>query len=1156
VDSILELWLREHDEAIILGWAQMVRERELPHYRALSAHELQRELSPFYECIAAAILNNTAPAEAQIEDWILGQRLNRQCTLGELIQIVTLLKAAIWQGLAEGSDAYHALQIGQSLELLFDQTTVVLATLFTQAIEQTLTDRLQEAEFMTQSLVTATEEMDLALQRTRTLYDVSQALATTLDLGEVLEVSASEMLQAMKVDEVGIILFDAEQGVGELVAEEPPRPDPQPPPLRFALDSIPSLDEFLANGPAIPLEETRHKPLFNSLRDMIETRVAYLLLLLPLTTRGQITGLVYLGSRTETRSLRGDEVQLAHIMANQIAVAIENARFHEAVKNFNAVLGRRVRERTQELAAEKERVEYLYAIASETNTSLDLSQVLDRILQLVTQAAGVDRGAIMLRDRETDHLVCRAAIGARGILNVGASIPFHMGEGVVGWVAQQREPVVLGDVEQDPRWLAVPGHDVPYRSYIAVPIITSEEVMGVLTLAHANRDYFAEEHLRLLNAVAQEIGSAIHNAELYRYVQIQSERLGRLLATQEAEASKTRAVLESIADAVIFSDAEGHIVLANAAAENILGILADQVRGRDIRDLVQLAAPEDRPAWQATMDSLMAGRSLRSESAPTARLTLQIGNRVANVHLSPVVTQKEESLFLGVVMVFRDVTRETEVDRMKTEFVSTVSHELRTPLTSIHGYVDLILDGDAGPVTDELREYLDIVKDNSNRLTALINDLLDISRIEAGRIRFNLIPLAAPSVVEEVLARVRPLAEERNLSLQVHAPADLPHIRADPEALSQVLDNLLSNAIKYTPAGGVTVSLSVRAQDDALQFDVIDTGIGISSADREKVFTRFFRADHPVVRFAGGTGLGLSIAKAIVEAHGGEIWTTSPAPNGQGSVFSFTIPLAAETRPWTAATMPKAPRALDLADERRRLLVVDDDRDIIRLLYHRLRRDGYVVDTAVSGPEALARIAETPPDLIVLDILMPEMDGYKVLKELKTDPTTTNIPVILLSILDEHEQGLALGATEYLTKPFDEQRLEEVIAEVLGRSGRVLIADDDPDIVMLLQRALQRRGFETVIAADGQAALAQARTEPAPNLILLDLQMPQVDGYQVLEQLRSSAATRSIPVVVITAATPDQEAKRQWTMALGATRFIAKPFDVESLATEIKQLVK
>jgi len=1160
MNRAFEHWLGQHKEPLLHRWIQRIAEQALPHYRGLSPAELQRALSPFYDCLAKAIQEDASPVQADLEDWLLSQRLDYQCTLGELLQIVTALKALIWQDLAVVSDRQGVLQFGERVEQRFDQAIIALASLFTQAIEQTLMERLQEAEFITHSLSTVTEEMDQTLQRMRTLYEASQALAATLDLGEVLQVAASEMRRASRVEEVGIILFNPEEGVGELVAEEPPRPDPQPPPLYFTLDSIPSLGEFLTASQSLSLEEAQHTPLLRSLRTMIEARGTHAPLLIPLLLRGQITGMFYLGFRTEARPLQRDEVQLAHTLANQIATTIENARLYEEIKNFNAILGRRVRERTQELAAEKERVEYLYAIASETNASLDLNLTLERTLQLVTQAAKVERGAILLRERETDHLVCRAAIGAGGLLDVGESIPFRMGEGLAGWVALHREPAVVADVEEDPRWLIIPGHEVPYRSYIAVPIITGGEIEGVLTLAHPDRAYFTDEHLRLLNAVAQELGEAIHNAELYRYVQAQTERLGQLLAVQEAEASKSRAILESIADGVVFSDAEGRIVLANAAAEQILGTTVERIRGRDIRDLVQLAAVEDRPAWQSAINNLMTGRNLSLGTAASARLTVDIGERIANVHLSPVIITKEEFLgedrgaFLGLVMVFRDVTREVEADRLKTDFVATVSHELRTPLTSIRGYVDLLLDGDVGEVSSEMREYLEIVRNNSDRLTTLINDLLDISRIETGRARFDLAPLAPATVVEEALALVRQAAAEKNLTLQTDLPAVLPPILADREGLTQALHNLLDNAIKYTPTGGVTVQLTVR-EDNKVQFDVIDTGIGIAPADRDKLFTRFFRADDPLVRFAGGTGLGLSIAKAIVEAHHGEIWATSPGPAGRGSVFSFTIPLAAETPAWTPVSLAEAPRLAAPVTTPRRLLVVDDDRDVIRLLYHRLRRDGYLVDTATSGSDALIRAAETQPDLILLDILMPEMDGYQVLERLKADPTTSDIPVVILSIVGEREQGLALGAAEYLTKPFDEQQLEAIIGEILGRVGRVLIADDDPDIAALLQRVLQRRGFEAVVAGDGEATLARARAEPAPDLILLDLQMPKVHGYQILEELRGSPTTRSIPVVIITGATPDLEAKRQQSFALGATRFIPKPIDMESLVREIERLI-
>ncbi|MBU1878132.1 MAG: response regulator, partial [Chloroflexi bacterium] len=640
------------------------------------------------------------------------------------------------------------------------------------------------------------------------------------------------------------------------------------------------------------------------------------------------------------------------------------------------------------------------------------------------------------------------------------------------------------------------------------------------------------------------------------YVQSQTDRLGRLLALQEAEASKTRSILESIADGVVFSDADGQIVLTNVATEEILGTPAAQMQGRDVRDLVLLAEPEDRPVWLAVLDTLMASRNRGAVETAAERLTLRIANRVANVHLSPVVTgtnQVGEVLFLGVVMVFRDVTRETEADRLKNEFVATVSHELRTPLTSIRGYVDLILDGDVGDVSDDVSEYLQVVKSNSNRLTALINNLLDISRIEEGRTRFDLATVDVAALAQDAAERFRAEAEEKNLMLRVSVPVEPLIVQADTTKLVQVLDHLISNAVKYTPPAG-EVTVTVQAHGNRVQLDVTDTGIGIAPQDQDKLFTRFFRAEHPDVEFAGGTGLGLSIAKAVVEAHGGKIWAASPG-SGQGSTFSFTIPLTAEAQSQALADGDIGPAAAAPPPDRRRLLVVDDDRDIIRLLYNRLQRDGYLVDTATSGPEALRRVAESAPDLVLLDILMPEMDGGTVLERLKADPSTANIPVVVLSIVDDQRRFLMLGATEYLTKPFDEGQLEKVISEVLGQAGRVLIADDDPDIVMLLQRVLQRRGFETLVAGDGEAALAQAHGEPPPDLILLDLRMPQLDGYQVLERLRENPATHAIPVMIITGAAPDLAEKRQRSLALGASQLVLKPIDIETLVSEIRRLV-
>ncbi len=322
-----------------------------------------------------------------------------------------------------------------------------------------------------------------------------------------------------------------------------------------------------------------------------------------------------------------------------------------------------------------------------------------------------------------------------------------------------------------------------------------------------------------------------------------------------------------------------------------------------------------------------------------------------------------------------------QADRMKSEFVSLVSHELRTPLTSIKGYIDLLLDGDAGELTGEQREYLGIVKNNAERLIALINDLLDVSRIESGKIELHCSPVDLTCLIHGVADSLRPSIEEKGQHLTLtladgHEPlpggrdgSPLPAVLADPDRVTQILSNLLSNAYKYTPAGG---SISVRAytEGDYVRVDVRDTGIGLSTEEQSQLFTRFFRARNRVTQEVGGTGLGLSIARSLVEMHGGKI-TVSSSP-GQGSTFSFTLPVAQAQAEPEVSSHPAQPG--------KRILVVDDEPDIAHLIQRYLEHEGYQVLLAHNAADALRVARSEHPDLITLDIKPPDAGGFTVLE--------------------------------------------------------------------------------------------------------------------------------------------------------------------------------
>ena len=714
----------------------------------------------------------------------------------------------------------------------------------------------------------------------------------------------------------------------------------------------------------------------------------------------------------------------------------------------------------------------------------------------------------------------------------------------------------MPDVTQDPRWIPDDRKTVPERkSAMAVPLTAGDDVLGVLLLFHPEVGYFTQDHLKLVSAAATQVATAINNAELYQLITDQAERLGVMLRTQRAEAAKHQAIVEGIADGVLVLDTNRHVVLMNPAAARILGLKAEEVQGQHLREILGRAeSPVDQALARQLYDRLMTGMEQLStaqmsqdEAPQRLDFRLEAEGKVVVVNLSPVLLGSGEQPSL--VTVLRDISREAEVERLKNEFISTVSHELRTPMTSIKGYTDLLVSEKVGALSEQQRHFVQVIKTNADRLTALVNDILDISRIETGRIKLKIRALDLVALINQVAESFRGQMVEKSLELVLDLPPNLPPVRGDEDRVTQILENLTSNAWKYTPEGG-RVTVRAKAIDGFVQVDVSDTGIGIAEKDLDHIFDRFYRTEQAEVRAVDGTGLGLSIVKMFVELLGGKIWVESEV--NKGTTFSFTLP--------QAVPIPSTPTEGDATAPK--ILVVDDDEHILQLLRHHLEREGYRVLTAQCGEDALRLARSEQPALITLDILLGEVDGFEVLEDLKKDPATAGIPVIIASIVPDAEtRGLALGATSYISKPFKEQQVLSEVRAVLsslgaggnGQFNRVLVVDDDRHIVEWLREALGNSGFTVQGAYNGREALALAR-EHAPDLILLDLKMPDMDGYEVIRNLRREQTTRSIPVIVITGSSLDDDYDHVKVLGMGVKHMLTKPFSIETLVEEIKRI--
>lgn len=587
-----------------------------------------------------------------------------------------------------------------------------------------------------------------------------------------------------------------------------------------------------------------------------------------------------------------DDLQILSTLANQAMVAIQNGRLLNETRRLAQELEQRVVERTAELEREKQNTETLLRILTEVSSSLDLDRALNRTLALLNDAIGAEQGTIMLRSADDNMLHYRAGYGYLSDMMSGERRGFKLkiGEGLAGWVVANREPVLVGDLLKDPRWVTNPSSSREHRSAIVVPLMVGEDVIGVLMVFHRKVNFFSPERLSMVKAIAGQVSVAINNAHLYELIRDQAERLGAMLRREQEEASRSQAILEAVADGVLVTGANNRITFMNNSAENILELEAERVVGQPL-DVFAGLFGKAAASWMQTIRVWSESPSKYQKGETYAeQLDLQNG-RIILVHLAPVIFQND---FLGTVSIFRDITHEVEVDRLKSEFVATVSHELRTPMTSIRGYTDVLLMGAAGALNENQTHFLNIIKSNTERLNILVNDLLDISRIESGRVTLSPQALDLRELAEDVIEDVLRRSQEENkpMALSLNAPKKLPLVYGDMERVRQVLSNLVFNAYHYTPENGtITVHIHTLNGENQVQVDVEDNGVGIPREDQERIFERFYRGEHPLVLATPGTGLGLSIVKQIVEMHKGRIWMKSSGVPGEGSVFSFTLPL-------------------------------------------------------------------------------------------------------------------------------------------------------------------------------------------------------------------------------------------------------------------------
>jgi GAF domain-containing protein/CheY-like chemotaxis protein/anti-sigma regulatory factor (Ser/Thr protein kinase) len=1021
-------------------------------------------------------------------------------------------------------------------EYAFDEGDLRLLTTLASSLSVALENaRLFEE---TQRLLAETEQRAAELA---VINSVQSGLATQLDMEAIINLVGDKLVDIFNAQVVTINRLNHQQLLNEYayLYEEGKRHVIAPVPF------LPLIEELIRDGePMIlnsGLEELRQRGVIAT----VSGRPTESMLVAPLKRGDLVIGYISIQDVESENVFSETDLGLLTTLAGSMSVALENARLFDETQNLLA----QTEQRNAELALIKSVQD---GLAVQLDTQAIYNLVGDKIAEIF------DTQSVAITTIDYDNQLINGVYSIeKGKRYQKRSFPF--GPGSLRLI-KEKKPLHLNNREEllrvFPDWEdeTIKGEAVT-QSMLVVPLIIGGSVFGAIDLQDKRPNIFKESDLRLLTTLATSMTVALENARLFEETQRHAREMSALteVGSDISATLDLSDVLERIAahaldlldvsDSALFLPDEsgetmkGFVALGTIAEQVMaitvepgLGILGHMWQNREaevINDALSDPRAETIAGTVTQADERMMATPLLSGNDVVGMMAVwrrgepfdEDDLRFLNgLSRQAAIAIQNARLYSDAASARSEAERANEA---KSTFLANMSHELRTPLNAIIGFTRIVQRKAKGQLPEKQVDNLGKVLSSGEHLLNLINTILDIAKIEAGRMDLTPSKFPVGPLIEATANTSQPLLKP-GVKLNKEIAAGLPLIHSDQDKLKQIMLNLLSNAAKFTHKGSITIR--ARSEGEMLTVDVIDTGIGISKDAMDRIFEEFQQADSSTTRQYGGTGLGLPISKHLAKLLGGDLLVVSE--EDVGSTFTIVIPVDIEQlhpedqHPGDSDQEMELQNAgLDEEDNSRLILAIDDSADVIYMVKEHLNEGGFKVLGAQTGAEGLDLARRLKPSAITLDIILPDMDGWQVLHALKTDPITKEIPVILLTILDKKTLGMQLGAADYLVKPIDPRLLLETLERLIppADSDRtLLVVDDDEGVHDLVSQLLENEPYQLRTAVDGMDAL-QKIAEEKPDAILLDLLMPRLDGFGVLAKLRESANTASIPVIVLTA---------------------------------------